>query len=137
MADLGWRIVEVFLYIPIVVIGVISLAFPYLLCCGPGLGLLWIIDRSCNETAPGKTLAVAAVHAIVFAPAVMFFAHNLIIVPVFVGAIVYWLIDGIGRAWWLAASSGTVLTISLVVQRIRSNFRLQRTRNLPRKSRHF
>lgn len=127
MADLGWRIFEAFLYLVIGVIALIALAVPYLLCCGPGLGLLWIIYRWRDETTHGRTLTVAAVHAIFFAPGAIPLAHNIFIVPVFVAAIAYWLIDGIGRMWWLAASSGTVFAGSIVFQRVRSNFRLRRT----------
>jgi hypothetical protein len=127
MADLGWRLFEAFLYLVAIILALIGLTFPYLLCCGPGVGLLWITYRWRNETTPGRTLAVAAVHAIFFAPAAILLAHNIFIVPVFVGAIAYWFIDGIGRMWWLAASSGTVFAGSIVFQRVRSNFRLQRT----------
>lgn len=126
MADLIWRLLEALWFL---VAGVIALSFfagIYLIGCGPGLGLLWCIKRWRNGTPFGRALAVAAIHAIFFAPAVIL-AHTPLIVTVFVGAIVYYLIDGTGRAWWLAASGSAVFAGSLVYQYLRSNFRLQRT----------
>ena len=69
---------------------------------------------------------VALVHAVFFAPALLVWGHTVLIVPVFVGAIVYGLVEGTGRAWWLAPSAAVVFAGSLVDQYVRSRRRLRR-----------
>lgn len=67
---------------------------------------------------------VAIVHAIFFAPAVLF-GHTPFIVTVFVGMIAHNLLGGEEPAWWLAASGGLVFIGSLLLQYVRSNSRLR------------
>jgi hypothetical protein len=104
----------------------IALAFfgwIYLICCGPGIGLLWLVRRWCNEPRLETMLVVAVVHAIFFAPAVVV-GHTPFIVTVFVGAIAHNLIGGDEPTWWLAASGSLVFIGSRVFQH---DYRLQRT----------
>jgi drug/metabolite transporter (DMT)-like permease len=104
--------------------GAIALAFfgwIYLICCGPGIGLLWLVKRWMLESI----FVVAVIHAIFFAPAVVI-GHTPLIVPVFIGAIAHNLLGGEEPTWWLAASGGLVFVGSLLFQRLRSNYRLQR-----------
>lgn len=102
--------------------GAIALAFfgwVYLICCGPGIGLLWVVRRWRREPRLGTMVLVAAVHAIFFAPAVVF-GHTPLIVPVFLGAIAHNLIGGEEPRWWLAASGSLAFIGSLLFQYTRS-----------------
>ena len=120
MTDILWHIGEAVWFIFAAAMALALFGGIYLICCGPGIGLLRLIRRWRREPRLPMVLAVAAVHAIFFAPAVIL-GHTPFIVTVFVGAIVYRLIDETGRTWWLAASAGLVFLGSLIYQYVRSN----------------
>ena len=120
-----WRAVEILGFLLVAVVAVSFFLVGYLLCCGPGVGLLWVLKRYSGHSRLMMTAGVAVVHAVFFAPALVAVGHSGFVVPVFAGVLVYWLVGETGRSWWLslAISAGVVFGGSLICQQMSAVYR--------------
>lgn len=77
------QIVSIAIGVPIILILVL---LGYLICCLPGVGLLWAMRKTNFVFGPFKEFIIALISAVFFTPYLLV-GHTVLVLPIFVGLV--------------------------------------------------